>query len=378
MSTLFIDFHAIQAIGPANINRDDSGSPKSTVFGGVRRTRVSSQAWKRAIRKKFEEVIDYDKLGERTVHAVDRIAAKIVEKQPDLQNEAEKLAQAVLKAGGINTSVAKKNKADKEAGAPDKLVTGYLLFLSRAQIESLANLAISAHLEADGKFDKKAVKAAINDHHSIDVALFGRMIADSSDLNADACCQVAHAVSVHPMESEYDYFTAVDDNAPEGNAGAGMIGTVEFNSSTLYRYATINVPALINSLGSVEAAASAVGTFAQAFAITMPTGKQNTFANRTRPEFFAVSLRYDQPVNLVDVFEDAITVKSGRMKEATTRLVQHALSSDEAYGVQATSYYLATGGAALASSLEDFGESHTLPEIVSLTESAVRAFAEEN
>lgn len=364
----YIDFHALQSTGPANLNRDDSGSPKSTVFGGTRRARVSSQSWKRAIRREFEELVDPAALGERTLRAVERIAASIAEQDPEYAAEAETMAVEVLKTAGLKMAKPKKSKDGDMA--PAKPLTEYLVFLGHSQIEALAALAIDAYANNDGKFDKKLVKQAFTDDHAYDVALFGRMIADAPDLNADACCQVAHAISVHPLDAEFDYFTAVDDNAPEDNAGAGMIGTLEFNSSTYYRYATINVPALIANLGSAEAAAKALAAFARAFAISMPTGKQNTFANRTRPEFFAVSIRDDQPVSFVDAFEDAITAQSGRMTEAVTRLAEYAANADAAYGSQPNTRYLATGSAVKAPSLDSFGEKATLDELVAFAEAA--------
>ena len=364
----YIDFHALQSTGPANLNRDDSGSPKSTVFGGTRRARVSSQSWKRAIRREFKELVDPAELGERTLRAVERIAASIVEQDPEYAAEAETMAVEVLKAAGLKMAKPKKSKDGDMA--PAKPLTEYLVFLGRSQIEALAALAIDAYANNDGKFDKKLVKQAFTDDHAYDVALFGRMIADAPDLNADACCQVAHAISVHPLDAEFDYFTAVDDNAPEDNAGAGMIGTLEFNSSTYYRYATINVPALIANLGSAEAAAKALAAFTRAFAVSMPTGKQNTFANRTRPEFFAVSIRDDQPVSFVDAFEDAITAQSGRMTEAVTRLAEYAANADAAYGSQPNTRYLATGSAVKAPNLDSFGEKATLDELVAFAEAA--------
>lgn len=364
----YIDFHALQSTGPANLNRDDSGSPKSTVFGGTRRARVSSQSWKRAIRREFEELVDPAELGERTLRAVERIAASIVEQDPEYAAEAETMAVEVLKAAGLKMAKPKKSKDGDMA--PAKPLTEYLVFLGRSQIEALAALAIDAYANNDGKFDKKLVKQAFTDDHAYDVALFGRMIADAPDLNADACCQVAHAISVHPLDAEFDYFTAVDDNAPEDNAGAGMIGTLEFNSSTYYRYATINVPALIANLGSAEAAAKALAAFTRAFAVSMPTGKQNTFANRTRPEFFAVSIRDDQPVSFVDAFEDAITAQSGRMTEAVTRLAEYAANADATYGSRPNTRYLATGSAVKATNLDNFGEKATLDELVAFAEAA--------
>lgn len=145
----------------------------------------------------------------------------------------------------------------------------------------------------------KAAKAALSRDHSVDVALFGRMVADDANLNVDAACQVAHAISTHAVATEFDYYTAVDDQNPAEETGAGMIGTIEFDSATLYRYATINVPALLRSLGDTEATAQAVEAFVRSFATSMPTGKQNTFANRTAPDAVVVMVRPDRPVNLV-------------------------------------------------------------------------------
>lgn len=358
MSNIYLDFHALQSTGPANINRDDVGAPKSTVFGGTRRARVSSQAWKRAMRKTFEELVDPKKLGERTQRAVDRIAAIITKKRPEFANEAQKLAIDALQDVATTKTGTKTDPSQK---------TKYMLFLSRSQIEALADLTIDAHANGN-EIDRKLVKKSLQDEHAYDVALFGRMIAEAPDLNVDACCQVAHAISVHPLNAEFDYFTAVDDNAPEDNMGAGMIGTIEFNSSTFYRYATINVTALIDTLGSEEAAAHALAIFTRAFALSMPTGKQNAFANRTRPEFFAVSLRKDQPVSFVDAFEDAITAPTGRMTQAVERLTQHAIAADTVYGSQPETRYLAIGSAAAASGLEEFGTAASLDEIIAFAE----------
>ena len=139
----------------------------------------------------------------------------------------------------------------------------------------------------------------------MDMALFGRMVASDPSLNYDAAAQVAHSISTHAVQNEFDYFTAVDDCAPEDSAGAGHLGTVEYNSSTLYRYATVNMVELTHLLGA-EKAAQAVRVFGEAFIRSMPTGKQNSFANRTLPDAVYVTLREDQPVNLCGAFEKPV------------------------------------------------------------------------
>lgn len=156
----------------------------------------------------------------------------------------------------------------------------------------------------------------------------------------DASCQVAHAISTHSVENEFDFFTAVDDvksqDEAETDAGAGMMGTVEFNSSTLYRYATINLDMLRENLGSDDATVRAVDAFAQAFVKAMPTGKQNTFANRTLPEAIYVSVRDDQPVSLVGAFENAVTSRedTGFLAPSVSRLVKEAADIEDAYGIK--------------------------------------------
>ena len=153
------------------------------------------------------------------------------------------------------------------------------------------------------------------------------MVADDDRPQRRRRRQVAHALSVHAVDNEYDYFTAVDDhkNADDDeDAGAGMIGTVEFNSSTLYRYATVDVDRLRDNLGDAEATRRAVEAFVRAFVQSMPTGKQNTFANRTLPDAVLVVLRDTQSINLVGAFEDAITGRDHGRVASRDRSVGHA------------------------------------------------------
>lgn len=370
MSQTFIDVHILQTVPPSNLNRDDNGSPKTAIYGGVRRARVSSQAWKRATRRDFSRHLDSSELGERTLVVAERIADLIRTRDPELADQALALAIQALAAAKITVTAPK-------AGKEDLARTGYLVFLSRGQMEALADLVVGS---PDHSVDKKAAKKALMESRSMDVALFGRMIAEAPELNIDATAQVAHAISVHPVETEFDYFTAVDDNQVEENAGAGMIGTVEFNSATLYRYATINATELVDSLGSADAAQRTVEAFLRSFSTSMPTGKQNTFANRTLPELVLVTVRDDQPVNLVGAYEDAITSTHGRVAEATRRLVAYAGEIDEAYGnAPAAAYAVALGGAAdgaAGEGLSAYATRMSLPGIIEQVGRDVLARAE--
>jgi CRISPR system Cascade subunit CasC len=326
-----VDIHIIQTVPPSNLNRDDTGSPKTAVYGGTRRARVSSQAWKRATRTAFDDLLDRNELGVRTKRVVELIAQEIAAQAPRLEARSGELAMAVLGAAGITLKDARKKEEPKESGS--------LLFLSNRQVITLAELAIRAADESgDGpvKIEKRDAKARADQEHSVDVSLFGRMVADQTDLNVEAAAQVAHALSVHGVANEYDYFTAVDDHKKldeEEDAGAGMIGTVEFNSSTLYRYATVDVDQLRQNLGDAEATRRAVEAFVRAFVSSMPTGKQNTFANRTLPDVVLVALRETQPINLVGAFEEALDAgaKGGASTAAARRLADHARELQSCY-----------------------------------------------
>ena len=336
MSRTIVEVHALQTVPPSNVNRDDTGSPKTAVFGGKRRARVSSQAWKRATRLAFDDLLDRSELGVRTKRIVELVAQRIDETAPDLAPTSTDLAERIVKATGLVLKPASKAKVGEDA--PRQEAT-YLVFLSRKQIDLLASKAVEAGRADDVEAAFKGIKGRglLDTEHSVDVALFGRMVADVTDFNVDAAAQVAHAISVHAVDNEFDYFTAVDDvkNASaDEDAGAGMIGTVEFNSSTLYRYATVDVDLLGKNLGDAEATRRAVRAFVRAFIESMPTGKQNTFANRTLPDAIVVTLRDTQPVNLVGAFEDAVTADetTTRLAVAARRLGERATQITELLG----------------------------------------------
>lgn len=300
---MYIDINVIQTVPSSNINRDDTGSPKTAIYGGVTRSRVSSQSWKRAVRLAFKEESEEQNLlqGYRTLESPNLLSKKLVELDSNLSDEdAMKKSLEVFDAAKIKYDKHNKTKA--------------LLLISKGQIYKLAKYALD-----NDELDSKEVKKALSNDNSLDLALFGRMVADDPSLNVDAACQVAHAISTHAIVPEFDFFTAVDDQQAEDTSGSAMMGTIEYNSSTLYRYANINVDELINNLGSVELAIKGIELFIKDFALVMPTGKENTFANKTLPKYVMITVREDTPVNLVSAFENPIKSHDGYVQESIDR-----------------------------------------------------------
>lgn len=363
---LYLDIHVLQTVPPSCINRDDTGSPKTARFGGVRRARVSSQAWKKAVRDEFARLLDAEKIGCRTKDAVGLIAECIKEIEQDIENEESyTMAEEALKATGVSV----KDKA-----------TGYLLFVSPRQAKALAQLAIESRANL-AAIDKKKAKTILNPKESptlnaVDIALFGRMVADAPDLNVDASAQVAHAIGVGASEPEFDYFTAMDDRSPEDNAGAGMIGTVEYLSATLYRYATVDVFHLAENLGGARATKEAISSFIRAFVISMPTGKQNTFANRTLPSAVVVQLRNTQPVSLVNAFERPVFADTNRSQAvvACERLVKQESALESAFGATPLETYVVCGDPNVMDVLSQLAEPSGLQDAISGVESHVERY----
>ena len=341
---LYVDFHILQTVPPSCINRDDTGSPKTAVYGGVLRARVSSQAWKHAMRAAFAENARLD-VGKRTKKAAELVKEQILVLDPE-QKKADKMAKEALKYVGI--------KSD------DKKGTDALIFISSAQAKALAELVVG------GCTKDEEYEEALIENPSADMVLFGRMVAQKASLKYDAAAQVAHSISTHAVQNEYDYFTAVDDCQVEDNAGAGHLGTVEYNSSTLYRYATVNVMELAGRLGAAQAAET-VRAFGEAFLFSMPTGKQNTFANRTLPDAIYVTLREDQPVNLCGAFERAVPRSAqGYAAPSKAALAQYAQQMYSSFAeAPAQSFTVGSG-------LEELAPAQTAKAMLDALEKAVR------
>jgi CRISPR system Cascade subunit CasC len=352
VSRTILDVHVLHTVPPSNLNRDDTGSPKTAVYGGVRRARVSSQAWKRATRKFFDGLLDPTDLGVRTKRVAEMLADRIRDLRPAL-SESEALALAaetIHCATGSKIEVPKrKAEAAKKKGEPEPAPeSSYLMFLSARQLDGLARLAVEGAADIKkfmkDKENKSRARQIANTRHSVDIALFGRMVADSADINVDAAAQVAHAISVHQVENESDYYTAVDDrNEKDDDPGAGMIGTVDFNSSILYRYAALDVDRLRDNLGVglredepvTEPVRRAVEAFVHGFIASLPTGKSNTFANHTLPDAVLVKLRDSRPISFVSAFEEPVTAghSGGYLLGACEKLAEHVANIEEAYCV---------------------------------------------
>lgn len=352
----FVEIHAIQNFAPSNLNRDDTGAPKDAFFGGVRRARVSSQCFKRAIREYFKEQ-NRDWVADRTKRVVDALKGRL---SNELTGHKDFSDDNLLKA--ITLAVSNLGNGKKTVKVDKENKTDVLLFLSPKEIDSLAEVIRDSFADLlKAKLPEQVVKN-LNDaidgesksRLSVDVALFGRMLAVMPDKNQYAACQVAHAISTHAVEREFDFYTAVDDRKPEDTTGADMMGTIEYNSACLYRYAVLDWEKLLGNLhGNAKLAQDGLGAFLNGFVIAEPTGKQNSFAAHNPPEFISVSVRRNMaPRNLANAFETPIFAKGKSLtKESADKLATKAAALDKLYETRANARF--------AVAEDVFGKSYT-------------------
>lgn len=286
-----IELHLIQNFSPACLNRDDTNSPKDCEFGGVRRARISSQAIKRAIRDMFkaDPVLP---VGYRTKHLQDLLVSRVMGGQEPDEKQIEYI-------DSFTTEYL--SKMDKKKTNQ----TAVLLYLGDNELDYIANL-LKEGLEEGKKFkkDKKIETELAEMTKAADISLFGRMMAENPGFNVDAACQVAHAISTHRVDMDFDFFTAVDDLNPSEETGAGMMGNTGFNSACFYRYSLINWKQLQENLaGDRKLSIDVIKNFMEASIKAIPTGKQNSFAAQNPPMFGLFVVRKNgTPCSLANAF----------------------------------------------------------------------------
>lgn len=318
-----LELHIIQSIPVACLNRDDLNSPKTAVFGGVQRARVSSQSWKRAIRDYAKELTPAYFKGERT-----RLMFE------PLYNEMRTCGLSEEEAkDGASSIVDALVQIDKKS--KDKVKSTTLYFLSPGELATLATTF------TETKDVKKAIKAidAKSLSDAADISLFGRMVASDPSLNIEGASMFSHALSTHKADNEIDFFAAVDDLQPAEEAGAGMTSTLEFNSATYYRFAALNIDMLADDkhLGSLtlDERKAVARTFIEATIKAMPSARRNSMNGNTLPAYVLGIVRdKGHPIQLVNAFEKPVWSKDGYLAQSIKQLNEEYKKQKEIWGIE--------------------------------------------
>ena len=325
--TQFIQFHLLTAYPPANLNRDDTGRPKTAVFGGVERMRISSQSLKRAWRTSavFEEV-----LAGRVCKRTQRIGKEV---EDHLLSKGVDAAKARAAARAI-ASVFGKVKPDSDS-EPNPTFTEQLVFV--APEERARALELAEQYAAGDLTELKTDAILVRTDQAADIAMFGRMLADSPSFNRDAAVQVAHAITTHKIAVEDDYYVAVDDlkdSATREDAGTSFIGVQEFGAGLFYTYICVDTDLLVRNLGGdTGLARDAVAALITSAATVAPKGKQTSYASRAYASYIRAEVGKAQPRSLAAAFLRPIEQKSKDPAiSSVEKLEAHAEKLAKAYG----------------------------------------------
>lgn len=370
----FVNFHVLISHSPSCLNRDDMNMQKYAMFGGVRRVRISSQSLKRAIRRSEEYK---RRLGECSVRtrSLDKLKIEFGELLQD-EFDSETIAQAIdlfvkSKKSDDESNEEEETREDEEVDSLKKkiAVAPWVIGEIRVIAAAVKEVSNSGFTDAEtakikeklskqkGKKKKseeelkqelllakvqKATTARTEELKSalasaVDIALSGRMATSGLMTSIDGALAVAHVITTHAVDSDIDWFTAVDDLVSEaGETGAGHLNTQEFSSGTFYRYASLNLAQLQENLGGAtrERALEIAGHLAFLFATIVPEAKQQTFAAHNPADTVLVSFS-DLPVSLANAFEAPVTTErnSGFRKPSQSRLFEYWQQVHSGYGL---------------------------------------------
>jgi len=323
----FVQLHLLTAYPPANLNRDDLGRPKTALVGGAERLRISSQSLKRAWRTSpvFQERLA-DHIGTRTKRLGEEVLQRLLQGGVAEKNARDWARQTAAVFGKL--------KKEKDDGSAEALHIEQLAHVSPEELSAIDQLV--GRLIKTGKAPTEEDLALLRKQHTAaDIALFGRMLADDPGFNTEAACQVAHAITVHRVAVEDDFYTAVDDlNRGEEDVGAGHMADTEFGAGLFYLYLCLDRQLLLDNLGGdTDLAGSTIAALVESAATIAPTGKQNSFGSRARASYILCEKGDAQPRNLSVAFlrpvepgrEGLLVAGIGALEAERSRL-------DRAYG----------------------------------------------
>ena len=321
----FLQLHLLTSYPPSNLNRDDLGRPKTAMMGGETRLRISSQSLKRAWRTSdtFLNALQ-GHVGTRTKEMGNRIARHLIEAGVN-KEQARAWSRAIAQQFG-------KLKKTKDDGSEESLHIEQLAHFGPEEEAAIDTLCESLAQRQSAPADEE-LNLLRADQQAADIALFGRMLAANPRFSVEAAAQVAHAITVHKVAVEDDFFTAVDDlNTGEEDMGAGHMGETEFGAGLFYLYLCIDRELLVENLqDDRELANKALAALVESAATVSPTGKQNSFASRARASYVLAETGNQQPRSLSVAFLESIHGKT-MLKDAIERLIDARDKMDQVYG----------------------------------------------
>jgi CRISPR system Cascade subunit CasC len=336
---LRVEYHILQAFPVSCLNRDDVGAPKTAMVGGTQRARVSSQCWKRQVRLAMHDEFGVN-IGTRT-----KLLSKLIENACKAEGAGETQAKAC--GDKIEKIFIKKGSSkdeEKESSKSEEGKSDTLIFLAPSEVKLIAKKFKEFKFDpdkvikqADAKKQAKEFAGIIGEQKSkmaaaldgLDIALFGRMVAQAAELDVEAAASFSHAISTHKVTNEVEFFTALDDYSDE--KGSAHMGSLEFNSATYYRYISLDLGQLYQTLGDGEFIPRAIEAFTKALYVALPSARQTTQSAASFWEYAKVFVRRGQRLQVP--FETAVKAESGGfLKPSIDKLKEYVEKKEQDAG----------------------------------------------
>lgn len=336
-SSRFLTLHALHPITAANLNRGESGQPKSIILGDATRGMVSSAAWKRVMRQDMEADLGESAARTRMVPLAVADALREQGWPDDLAQFTAMQIPLSAKDGGIKTDPKEGHRTQAMLFLPADAASR-LLQICIAHRENLEQAL--AEQQATGEQAPavlpRAKVAAELIRRTATINLFGRMLAEIPQGQVESAVQMAPAFTVHKTALQPDFFTAVEDWPRPGDPGSAHLDTAFLTAGIFYRFATVNITTLTANQDSDNATlAKLIELFVWTFIMSMPKGKQTSSAAHTIPDVVHYAVRDRRPISYGAAFEQPVTAHGqGYTAPARQRLAQYAATIDRLVGTR--------------------------------------------
>jgi len=345
---MFLQIHTLTSFAAALLNRDDAGLAKRIPFGNAERMRVSSQCLKKHWRDDFHRNLDLPG-GIRSRMFFEREILSRVLEAGVAEETARKLTEALLKRlvqGGQDKKNPLRLNQPVLFGKPE---ADYLVRLitecAASDADPVQRLGERLHAE-HGNLKAMWKAAGVNLVSGVEGAMFGRFVTSDILARTDAAVHVAHAFTVHPLSTEVDYFTVVDDlKEADEDAGAAHAGDMELGAGLFYGYVVVDVPLLVSNLcgcdpakwqeqplEALRDARDVLERLVQAIATVSPGAKLGSTAPYARAELVLLETGAAQPRTLANAYLQALKPKNNPLQQAVDALGQHLGALDAMYG----------------------------------------------
>ncbi len=359
---MFIQIHTLTSYHATLLNRDEAGLAKRIPFGNTTRLRISSQCLKRHWTENLRDTLDLPR-GFRTRYFFSRQVLPRLLEEGVPADLAKTLVRELINLLFVRKEEKKellgRKEEKKEKKPDDPLKTPQAVLFGKPEADFLVQLIKKCAdqsepekalelLKGELKQTQKNFKTMLRQagfgdlYAGIEGALFGRFVTSDILSRSDASVHVAHAFTVHPLDTEIDYFTVVDDLLRDEETGAAHADDMELGAGIYYGYVVVDIPLLISNLTGSDPgdwknqessdARTLINGLVRTISTVSPGAKLGSTAPYAYSDFVLLEAGPQQPRSLANAFLHALPADGDMTRAAIDALCRHITAMDSMYG----------------------------------------------